>query len=206
MKKSLMTALFVVICMAAALPAARAEMVYTDGGAGGGRYVPNKIDFVLQFNHQLDNSDGVNDGGGLWIGYRRMLNEFFSLGGKLGIHSFSIENGGFKDTVGSVPLLITAQVERNFDHVFTIWGQVGMGPSFNNIEGDATDLLDLKMGTSFVFDITFGGAVEINPNISIGLNFDWFLSSAPVDSPSALADDHLNISHFGIGAIFIGSF
>lgn len=207
MKSCLLSLLLGAIAVLGGIGSAQAQTVYTEGAGGmGGRGGANHVEFALQFNIQLDDSDGINNGGGFWLSYRRNINQFFSIGGKFGAHGYSIDNNGFKDSVSSAPLLFVAQVERNFDRAVTIFFNIGMGPSFNQIEGDATDLLDIELKTSFAFDLSAGATVEMSDNVAIGLNLDYFLSSAPVDSPSTFVDDHLNISHFGIGLIAVFSF
>lgn len=207
MKSGLLAILGVLVIGCGALGSVQAQTVYTEVGGGMGRSgPPDHIEFALQYNLQLDDSTGINNGGGFWLTYRHSFNPLFSIGGKFGAHAYSIDNSGSHDSISSVPLLFVAQVERNFDRAFNIFFNLGMGPCFNRIEGDVTDLFDLKLGTSFAFDLSAGATVDMNDNVAIGVNLDYFLSSAPVDSPSVLIDDHLNISHFGIGLIGVFSF
>ncbi|MGH7146240.1 MAG: outer membrane beta-barrel protein [Planctomycetota bacterium] len=185
-----------------------AQPVYTEQGGGefGRMENPNHIDFMLQFNNQLDHNGGVRDGAGLWIGYRYSINPVFSFGVKLGAHAYTIVNGSSNDKVSSAPLLFTAQAERNFNHAFNLYAQMGMGPSFNKISGDQTNAYGLKLETSFAFDMCFGATVEMTRNLALGANLDWFISSARIKSDFSGAGDHLNVSHLGLGAVVVVSF
>ena len=196
MKNSLLSLFAAVLVLAAGMPAAQAAMANAD-----------HIDFALQVNLMNDSNPDVKDGGGFWLGYRHSLNPNFSLGGKLGAHSYNIESGsGIQDTVTSVPLLFNVQFERNFERSFIFYGGLGIGPSFNSIKGDLTDAFNLKLDTSLALDINFGGLVEINPNIALGLGFDWFISAANVTSNLGVSTDVINLTHFGIGFVLVGSF